>query len=68
MTADHVSVETPKHALCALTTAELTRYRRELEKAIAAIADTAPVQLTLAERLEAVTAEQQDRERIAHES
>lgn len=68
MPADHVTIETPKHALPALTTAELSKYRRDLEKAIAKIAEDAPVQVTLQKRLDAVLAEQEDRERIVHES
>ena len=65
MTADNVTVETPKHPLYALTTAELARYRRELESAVRGVADDAPVQAILSAKLDAVKAEQADRKRIA---
>lgn len=62
MTADH-AVEAPKHPLHALTTSELSRYRRELESAIRGISDDAPLQADLRTKLDAVLAEQADRER-----
>lgn len=64
MTADHATVETPKHPLHALTTSELSRYRRDLENAIRGIADDAPVQADLRAKLDAVLAEQEDRSKV----
>ena len=43
MTTDPVTVEQPKHPLHALTTYELTDYRRQLEKAIAYFDQQEPV-------------------------
>jgi hypothetical protein len=68
MTTDAVTVEPPEHPLHALTTFELTGYRRQLESAIAFL-DTLhpvpPVRDDLRARLDAVRAEQDDREKIA---
>ena len=64
MPAEHATVETPKHPLHALTTSELSRYRRELESAIRGIADDAPVQDDLRSKLDAVLAEQDDRSKV----
>jgi hypothetical protein len=69
-TAQHpATVEQPKHALHALTTFELSGYRRELEHAIAYY-DTnhpaAPVLADLRSRLGDVHAEQDDRARVSH--
>ena len=63
------AVEKPKHKLPELTTYELRGYRRELEKAISFFDRQQPVPPARAEmqaRLDAVVAEQDDRERIAH--
>jgi hypothetical protein len=63
-----VLIEPPKHPLHALTTFELTGYRRQLESAIAFIGtqDPAPsARADLQARLDAVLAEQDDREKIA---
>jgi hypothetical protein len=49
----------------ALTPAELSAYRRELEGAITGISPDAPVQADLRRRLRAVIAEQDDRARLA---
>jgi hypothetical protein len=49
----------------ALTTTEISRYRRELEHAIQGISPDAPVQADLRRKLDAVLAEQTSRERIA---
>jgi hypothetical protein len=65
MPTDAVAVEQPKHPVHQLTTAELTRYGRELENAIQGIPETAPIQPTLHRKLDAVIAEQADRARIA---
>ena len=62
------TVEQPKHPLHALTTYELTGYRRQLETALASLdaKDTvAPARASLQARLDAVLAEQNDRARIA---
>jgi hypothetical protein len=63
--ADPATVEPPKHPLYALTTYELKDRRRELERAIKGIAADAPVQADLRRALDAVTAEQEDRKRVA---
>jgi hypothetical protein len=57
-----VEPEQPKHAL---TTTEISRYRRELEHAIGGISPEAPVQADLRRKLDEVLAEQRERERIA---
>jgi len=62
------AVELPKHPLGALTTYELRDYRRQLERAIAYFAaqDTVPAaQDELQAKLDAVTAEQDSRGRLA---
>jgi hypothetical protein len=63
MTALPDTVQPPDHPLHALTTFELSDYRRRLEAAIALAA--APVQADLQARLDDVLAEQDDRARIA---
>ena len=60
-----VTVERPKHPLHALTTYELSRYRRDLEHAIQGVSPDAPVQADLRRRLDTVIAEQDDRARLA---
>jgi hypothetical protein len=62
------TVEQPQHPRHALTTYELTGYRRELEKAITFFDQqqpVPPVRAVMRARLDAVTAEQDDRARIA---
>jgi hypothetical protein len=62
------SVNRPKHPLHALTTYELRDYRRDLEKAIAFFDQQAPVppaRQRLQAELDDVTAEQDDRARLA---
>jgi hypothetical protein len=62
------TVEKPKHPLHALTTYELTGYRRQLEHAITFFDQQQPVppiRAVMQARLDAVTAEQNDRARIA---
>jgi hypothetical protein len=68
MPADPVTVEPPKHPMHALTTSELSGYRRELEGAIAFFDRQDPVppaRTRLQARLDEVLAEQDDRARIA---
>jgi hypothetical protein len=69
MTAIPGTVEPPGHPLSALTTFELSNYRRRLKTAIA-LARTqdpaAPVRASLQATLRDVPAEQDDRARIAH--
>lgn len=63
------AVEQPKHPLHALTTFELRDYRRQLENAITFFDTKDPVPAVrdeLQARLDAVTAEQESRTRIAH--
>jgi hypothetical protein len=64
-----VTVEQPEHPLHALTTYELTHYRRRLETAIvfASTQDhAAPIRAGLEASLRDVLAEQDDRVRITH--
>ena len=62
------TVEQPRHPLHALTTYELRDYRRQLEHAITFFDQqrpVPPVRAVMQARLDAVTAEQDDRVRIA---
>jgi hypothetical protein len=62
------AVDQPGHPLHALTTSELTGYRRQLEHAIAwsdAQDPVPPARTSLQSRLADVIAEQDDRARIA---
>ena len=68
MPAEPVTVEQPKHPLDAMTTFELRDYRRQLEGAIAFFDRQDPVppaRRRLQARLDDVTAEQDDRARLA---
>jgi hypothetical protein len=65
MPTEPVSVEPLEHPLHALTTYELNRRRRDLERAIQGISPDAPVQAELRRKLDAVIAEQEDRARPA---
>jgi len=61
-------VETPQHKICELTTYELRGYRQDLEKAIAFFDKQDPVppaRAALQTRLDAVLAEQDERERMS---
>lgn len=63
------AVDPPKHPLHALTTFELGGFRRQLENAIAFFATKDPVPAPrddLQAALDAVTAEQESRTRLAH--
>jgi hypothetical protein len=63
-----LAVDQPKHPLHALTTYELTYYRRRLENAIAFLDKqdpVPPVRSDLQAALDGVLAEQDDRARIA---
>ena len=62
---DPVTAGQPEHPLYALTTYELTDYRRSLEQAIRTLPEQAPVCQQLRARLDAVLAEVQDRARLA---
>ena len=48
----------PLHPMHALTTSELTRYQRQLERAIKGIVSDAPIQAALRRKLGEVLAEQ----------
>ena len=68
MPASPADVHLPPHPLPALTTYELARYRRQLETAIASTeraCAAAPALAGLRTALAGVTAEQDDRARIA---
>jgi hypothetical protein len=67
MATDPANVQQPKHPLYALTTSELSDYRRQLENAIAYYDRMYPVPQARADlqaRLDDVTAEQDDRTRL----
>jgi hypothetical protein len=69
MPAEPVTVDQPKHPLHAMTTFELRDYRRQLESAIAFFDRQDPVppaRHRLQAKLDEVTAEQDDRARLAH--
>jgi hypothetical protein len=62
------AVDQPEHPLHALTTYELKDYRRQLERAIAFFASQHPVppaRAVLQAQLDKVTAEQDDRKKLA---
>jgi len=68
MPAEPVTVDQPKHPLDAMTTFELRDYRHQLEDAIAFFDRQDPVppaRRRLQARLDDVTAEQDDRARLA---
>lgn len=68
MPAEHMTIDQPKHPLHALTTYELTDYRRDLESAIADIDRQTPVPPArdqLQARLDDVLSEQVQRAKIA---
>jgi hypothetical protein len=60
MTAEPANVNHPPHPTYALTTAELSRYRSELEHAVQRLG-TAPVVTELREKLDEVVQEQESR-------
>jgi hypothetical protein len=67
-TQQNLNVEKPKHPLHALTTYELTYYRRRLENALAFLDKQDPVPAVRADlqtALDGVIAEQDDRAMIA---
>jgi hypothetical protein len=61
-------IEPPEHPLHALTTYELSRYRRELEHALKALPQHAAVRELLSGNLTEVLAEQESRVVIAEAS
>ena len=68
MPTEQVTVEPPEHPLHALTTYELTYYRRRLENAIAFLGKQDPVPAIRADMqaaLDRVITEQEDRKRLA---
>ena len=68
MPAEPVAVTRPEHPLYALTTYELTYYRRRLENALAFLDKqdpVPPIRADLQTALDNVLAEQDDRARIA---
>ena len=68
MPVESVTVEPPEHPLQALTTYELTYYRRRLENAIAFLGKQDPVpgiRADMQAALDRVIGEQEDRARIA---
>ena len=65
MTTGPISVEEPEHPLHALTTYELSRYRRQLEHALKALPQHAAVRELLRGKLAEVLAEQESRVVIA---
>ena len=65
MTAEPVTVQPPEHPMHALTTYELSRYRRELEHALKELPEHAPVRELLHGKLAEVLAEEDSRTKIA---
>ena len=68
MPAEPAPVDQPKHPLYALTTSELRNYRARLESAPASSGTENPVPPALSQlqdALDAVIAEEQDRQRLA---
>jgi hypothetical protein len=65
MTAETATPAEPAHPLHALTTYELSRYRRELEHALKSLPTQAPVRAQLQDKLAQVMAEQVSRLDIA---
>jgi DNA-binding transcriptional regulator/RsmH inhibitor MraZ len=65
MTTGPITVEPPEHPLHALTTYELSRYRRQLEHALEALPEHAAVHELLREKLAEALAEQESRVVIA---
>ncbi len=65
MNTESASIPEPGHPLYALATFELSRYRRELEQALAGLPRQAPGRLLLQSRLTLVLAEQESRCKIA---
>ena len=63
--AEPVTVEPPEHPLYALTTYELSRYRRQLEHALKDLPEHAAVRELLRGKLTEVLAEQESRVAIA---
>ena len=66
--AGPIVVEPPEHPLGALTTYELSRYRRELEHALKALPQHAAARELLSGKLGEVLAEQESRVVIAEAS
>ena len=64
MTTEPASVPQPSHPLYALTTFELSRYRRELEQSLAELPGQASVRRPLHDKLALVLAEQKSRAKI----
>jgi hypothetical protein len=65
MTAEPVTVQSPEHPMHALTTYELSRYRRELEHALKELPEHVPVRELLRGKLAEVLAEEDSRAKIA---
>lgn len=65
MTAEPGTVPPPRHPLHALTTYELSHYRRDLEQALEVLPGHAAVRELLLGKLAEVVAEQQSRAKIA---
>jgi hypothetical protein len=65
MIAEPANVDPPPHPLYALTTCELSRYRRDLEHALAVLPGGHPGRGQLQQQLTGVQAEQHSRTRLA---
>lgn len=68
MPADSADVMPPEHPLPRLATFELTRYRRELERALKRLSTDSGARPGVLGQLSDVPAEQESRERIANAS
>ena len=63
--AEPMNVQQPPHPMYALTTYELSRYRRELEHAVKTLPEHTTVSEQLRQRLADVLAEQESRAQVA---
>jgi hypothetical protein len=61
-----MAIQQPPHPMHALTTYELTNYRRELEHSLTTLPEHAQVRALLQQRLAEVLAEQDSRNRLQH--
>jgi hypothetical protein len=68
MPADPANITPPEHPLPRLATFELTRYRRELERALKRLPADSSARPRILQQMSEVLVEQESRERIANAS
>jgi uncharacterized membrane protein len=66
--SDQANTPEPPHALGALTTAEISRYKRELEHCLKHLPEHATVRQQIREKLQTVIDEESIREQHRHSS